>query len=318
MRILLIDSFSDRVLAPLRAAGHDVAYLPGLSRAAALAELATADVLALNSHIRVDREALDAAPRLRLIVRAGVGLDHIDVAEAERRGIRVVATPGANADAVAEHTLGMLLMLRHNLARANAEVRQLQWQREANRGREILGKTVAVIGFGHTGTAVTRRLAGMGCRVLVHDPFVEVEPNLRQQSWYQPEYHQITSVDWAQIHREAEVVTLHVPLTPDTRHLMDAARIAAFQQPFALLNLARGEVVDLSAVADALDSGQLTGAALDVLENEKLHTLTPVQQTVYQRLFARDNVLLAPHIGGWTHESLRNIEERVAQACLEG
>lgn len=316
MRILLIDKFSDRVLVPLRAAGHEVAYLPGLSREAVLAELATAEVLVINSHIRVDAEALAAAPNLRLIVRAGVGLDHIAVDLAQQRGIRVVATPGANADAVAEHTLGMLLMLRHNLARANAEVRQMIWKREENRGSEILAKTVAVIGFGHTGTAVTRRLLGMGCRVLIHDPFVDVATKLRQQPWFMAGYHEAQAADWSQICAEASILTLHVPLTSDTRHLIDNERIAAFQQPFVLLNLARGEVVDLAAVADALDSGKLIGAALDVLENEKLQTLTEMQQAVYQRLFARDNVLLAPHIGGWTHESLQNIEAQVVAACL--
>jgi D-3-phosphoglycerate dehydrogenase len=283
------------MLAALRALSVEVAYHPAVLPHEVQPLLSDADVLILNSKVAVTAALVADAPRLRLVVRAGVGMDHIAVDDLAQRGITAVYTAGANADSVAEHTIGMLLALQHHLFRANAQVRQFQWLREANRGTEIGGKTVGIIGLGHTGSAVAKRLQAFGCHVLAYDKYKKTNSSL------------------ADIFQQTDILSLHIPLTPETRNFADDAFFAHFQKPITFLNLARGEITDIAALIRALDAGKVRGAALDVLENEKLDTLTPAQRSRYENLFSRENVLLSPHIGGWSHESKRNIEAAIVE-----
>ncbi len=302
MHVLVIDHFPEKFLNALRQLPVSMEYLVDASPDEVSSQLGPCEILIMNSKIRMDRETAPLAPNLKMVIRAGVGMDHIDVEYLESQGILVRNTKGGNADAVGEQTLGMLLALRNNIHLTDRQVRKFEWKREENRGSELTRKTVGIIGYGNTGSAVGKRLAGFGCKVLAYDKY---------KSGFGHDHVEESTLEG--IYEQVDILTLHVPLTDETRHWINPERIAGFDKPFMLLNLARGPVVDFDALIAALDRGQITGAALDVFPNEKLHTLTPTQRGQYENLFARENVILSPHIGGWTHESLENINGMILE-----
>lgn len=286
----------------LDAAGLSYSYRPDINREGIIRELGLGyEALVIRSKTPVDRELIASAPSLRLVARGGSGMDNINMAAADDAGITCVNAGAANADAVGEHTVGMLLSLMHNLSRADAEVRRKIWLREENRGTEIGGKTLGIIGFGNTGSAVARKLSGFGMRILAYDKYKSgfghagvVEARLEQ------------------IMEEAEILSLHVPLTSETRFMISSEFIHRFVMKFSLLNLSRGEVVHTESVLEALESGKIRGFAADVLECEKFAAFGPSEEAWFQRLIARPDVVLAPHIGGWTHESYQRISAVMA------
>lgn len=306
MHVLVIDDFPSPFLEKLQQLPVTVRYMAADSPEAVMENLSDCEVLILNSKIRVDKTVADLAPGLKLVVRAGIGLDHIDVPYLESKGIAVRNTMGANADSVGEQTIGMLLALRHNLHRTDPQVKRFEWIREVNRGTEITGKTVGIIGYGNTGSAVGRRLAGFRCKVLAYDKY---------KSGFGHDHVEESSLET--IFEQADILTLHVPLTAETQNWVDDAFLARFHKSITLLNLARGPILDLGALIRALDTGKVVAAALDVLVNEKLATLTDLQRRQYENLFARDTIILSPHIGGWSHESLANINNRVIEYVAE-
>lgn len=309
LQVLLIDPFPDNMLDALRAIPVAVTYLPGCDRAEALAALAEAEVLVLNSKINVDAEVVAAGKKLRMVCRAGVGMDHFDLKALEAAGILAVNTPGANADTVAEQAIGMLLSLMHRVVRADAMVRRFEWKREINRGVELLGKTVGVIGYGHTGSAVARKLSGFGCKVLAYDKY---------KTGFTAGH--VQECDYETLLRESHVITFHVPLTAETKGWIGEKFLGSLPHPVWLLNLSRGAVADLPPLIKALRDGRVRGAGIDVLPNEKLNQLTQAEREVYEELFALDNVILTPHIGGWSFESLDRINFRIVEeiAALAG
>lgn len=306
MQVLIIDKFPEPWLSRLKALPVQVTYLPKADRAVAMALLPQTDILILNSKISVDKEAIDAAPLLKMVIRAGIGMDHIDEAYLKEKGIKAVNTIGANADSVGEQTVGMLLALQHHLIAANHEVKNFFWRRESNRATEIGGKTIGLIGYGHTGQAVAKRLGGFGMKVLAYDKYREN---------YADEWAKESSME--DIYREAEIISFHIPLTSETKGMGNDAFFDRFQHPIILLNLARGPIVDLTALLRALDDGQVLRAALDVLPQENLYKLTHEEKKTYESLFARKEVLVTPHIGGWSHESLNNINSRIIEFVQE-
>ncbi len=299
-QLLIIDYLEQTTLDQLAALGTEVIYLPTATQSEIWSHLPQTNVLILNSKVRVDRALAAAAPHLQLVIRAGVGMDHIEVSYLEKKGITVKNTIGANADAVAEQTIGMLLTMRHHLLRADAQVRDFQWVREPNRGHELTQKTVGIIGYGHTGSAVAKRLQGFDCRVIAYDKYTSGFAN-----------NHIEEVDLAQIFEESDVLSLHIPLTDETFGWVNDVFISRFKKPIYLLNLARGPIVSLPDLLKSLDSGKVISAALDVLPNEKLDQLTTEEQLIYEELFARENVMLSPHIGGWTFGSRENIGKMI-------
>ncbi|MEM0997418.1 MAG: NAD(P)-dependent oxidoreductase [Bacteroidota bacterium] len=305
-KILMIDRFPEAMRTQLQIPGLDLEYRPDWDRTTILAQLAGVEVLVLNSKIRVDREVLDAAPTLQLLCRAGVGMDHFDLPLLAERGVKVVNTPGANAIPVGEQALGMLLSLLHNVVPADRAVRQFRWLREANRGSELRSKTVGIIGYGHTGSQVGQMLSGFGCRVLAYDKYLR---------GYAPPH--VEETELATIQKEADILTLHVPLTSETDGWVDTGFLNQFARPIWLLNLARGPIVPLGGLIRALESGRVIGAALDVLENEKLDRLSAGERERLERLFREDRVIFTPHIGGWSHESLARINNRLVEAVKE-
>lgn len=303
MRLLIIDRFRPEFIERLGKLPVKLAYFPDADRKKVLEEIGEANILVLNSKVQVDREMIDRAKKLQLVVRAGVGTDHIDGAYLAEKGIRLQNCAGSNADAVAEQTVAMLLVIRNHLLRADQEVRQFIWRREENRGHELTGKTVGIIGYGNTGSQVAKRLSSFGCRILAYDKY---------KADFANDYTE--EVELAQIFEEAEVLSLHVPLTAETRDWVDRDFLQKFNHPIYLLNLARGPIVKIADLLEALDSGKVIAAALDVLPKEKMHLLSDAEKTQYENLFSRPNVMFSPHIGGWTFESLDNIDEMIIDA----
>lgn len=305
-RILIADDVHPSLFGYLDELGFAYEYLPDIRRPDLLQRIGTYEGLVIRSKTRVDAEFLTAATRLEFIARAGAGLDLIDEDIVRQRNIRVFAANEGNRDAVAEHLLGMLLSLFNHLNQADAQVRQRRWLREENRGIELGGRTVGLIGYGNNGSALAQKLSGFNVRVLAYDKF---------KTGFSAGHVQEATMD--QLFAEADVLSLHVPLTDETNRLVDGTFLARFAKPIFLLNAARGEIVVLADLLAALDSGRVLGAGLDVLENEKLNRLTPEQNAVFEALAQRPNVLFSPHVAGWTVESYARISQVLGEKIRE-
>jgi D-3-phosphoglycerate dehydrogenase len=265
------------------------------SRAEVLAALGEYEGMVIRSRLKVDRELLDHAPNLRFVARSGVGVEHIDLEYAAQRGVAVLTSPEGSRDTVGEHTVGLLLMLMNNLARADRQVREGQWIRAGNRGYELGGKTVGIIGYGNMGTAFARRLAGFGCTVLAYDKYRQNYGDAFAEA-----------VDLATLQAQADVVSLHIPYEPENRYFANGAFWDAFAKPVWVVNTARGLVLHTADLADRLASGRVLGAALDVIEYEEqsFAHLNPAElPPPFQYLLQSANVVLTPHIAGWSYEA---------------
>jgi D-3-phosphoglycerate dehydrogenase len=289
----------------LASLGYDCDFVPDITPEATLDQIPDYMGLIINSKIQVNRAFLDRAVLLKFVGRLGSGMEIVDRPYAAERGVSVFSSPEGNRNAVAEQALGMLLSLSNHLSRADMEVRQKIWRREANRGWELRGKTIGIVGFGHTGSQFAKKLAGMEMKVLGYDRY------LNDYSEGMPWVKEVENLE--EIVSQSDIISLHLPLTPETRHLVDAAFIARCKPGFILINTARGACVDTAAVVDGLASGQIGGACLDVFENEKPATYGDSELAVYEQLFGFENVVLTPHIAGWTLESKRLLAETLLQ-----
>ena len=291
-KCLIIDPMHESIFAMLKDIGWEPDYQPHITREEIKAKHVGYQGLIVRSKTPVDRDLLGNNPTLKVIGRAGAGLDNLDLPYLAQHGIQVVHASEGNRDAVGEHAVGLLLSLIRNIVRADQEVKNFVWAREENRGGEIMGKTVGVIGYGNTGKAFAKRLSGFGCNVLAFDKY---KTNFSDAF--------CKEVKMETIFAEAEILSLHIPLTDETRMLVDLGYLKRFKNPIILINTARGEIVSLAAIHKALVEGALRGAALDVLENEKLDRLTATQKEAFNFLREKSNVILTPHIAGWTFES---------------
>jgi D-3-phosphoglycerate dehydrogenase len=305
--VLIVDDFHPVLTDTLQTAGIVFHYEPKADRTRILELLKEGFTgLIIRSKTPVNKELMQASPLLKWVARGGSGMDNIDTQAALGLGIDVFNAAAANADAVAEHTIGMLLSLLHNLARADAEVRQRIWRREENRGTELKGKTVGIIGYGNTGSAVANRLQGFGVNVIAYDKYKQNFGNK-----------QVKEVKPEELQQSADIITLHVPLTDETRYLVNQSFIEKCKKPFYLLNLSRGEVVNTIDVLTAMENNHIAGFAADVLENEKIQQLEASENLWFNTLIQSPRTVLAPHIGGWTFESYRKISEVLAaEVCL--
>ena len=298
MKLLIIDKMHDSITTLLSEAGFDFDYKPTISRQEILATVSEYEGMIVRSKTPINAEILASATKLQVIARAGAGLDQLDMETIEQRGIEVVNAPEGNRDALAEHAMALLLGMLNKVVSADSEVRAGIWDREGNRGYELMGKTVGIIGFGYMGQAFARRLQSFGVKVLAYDKYLpEGNPALAQ------------TASMAELFAQTDILSFHVPLTAETAGYYNTAFFEQFAKPIWVLNTARGGILDLEALLAGLNSGQIIGAALDVLENEKINQLSSEQQARFDELKAHKQVLFTPHVGGWTYESYRKINE---------
>ncbi len=260
------------------------------------------DGIIIRSRIPVDRNLIEHGRNLKFIARVGAGMENIDGEFATRSGISLISSPEGNRDAVAEHVLGMLLILMNRLFIASNEVKNGIWKREENRGDELLGKTFGIIGYGNMGKAVAKRLSGFGVKVIFHD----ILPNLSDEF--------ATQVSLEQLQEEADILSLHLPITPETRYIFNAELISGMKKNFYFINTARGENVNTKDLVKAMKSGKIKAACLDVLEFEKpsFENLDAKNEDL-EYLLHSENAIVTPHIAGWTIQS----KEKLAQIIVD-
>ena len=301
-KCLIIDHMHSSLFAMLQDIGWDADYQPEITREEIKSRHKGYQGLIVRSKTTIDRELLGPDPTVKFIGRAGAGLDNLDLPYLLEKNIQVIHASEGNRDAVGEHAVGLLLALIRNIPKADQEVKNLIWAREANRGGEIMSKTIGIIGYGNTGRSFARRLSGFECNVLAYDKY---KRNFSDAF--------CKEVHMEHIFEAADILSLHIPLTGETRMLVDIDYIKRFKKPIILINTARGEIVSLAAVHKALVEGYLKGAALDVLENEKLDKLTASQKDAFNSLREKTNVIFTPHIAGWTFESHVKINVALVQ-----
>jgi D-3-phosphoglycerate dehydrogenase len=270
----------------------EAVYLPELSRNEIKKSLHHYAGIIVRSKTIIDRDLLGENPTIKFVARAGAGLDNIDQEYLAEKKIHVLHAAEGNRDAVGEHTLGLLLTLIRNVVTADQQVRSLTWKREENRGMEIMDKTVGIIGYGNMGQAFAKRLSGFGCKVLAYDKYKTHYSDLFCQE-----------ADMERIYQEVDILSLHIPLSADTRKLVNDDYLNRFKKNIVVINTSRGEIVSQQDLPKLLDAGKIKGIALDVLENEKLKELTSAECEIMNNLSQRSNVIFTPHIAGWTFES---------------
>ena len=260
------------------------------------------DGVIIRSRIPIDESFLLKGKNLRFIARVGAGLENIDTEKAKELGISIISSPEGNRDSVAEHVVGMLLVLTNRLFIASQEVKNGIWKREENRGDELLGKTFGIIGYGNMGKATAKRLSGFGLKVIFHD----ILPNLSDEF--------ATQVSLDELKNQADILSLHIPITDDTFHLIDEKFISEMKKDFYLVNTARGKNVKTKDLVEAIKSGKIKGAALDVLEFEKSSFENlDYQNSDLEFLLNSEKVIVTPHIAGWSHQS----KEKLAQVIVD-
>ena len=309
MKILHLDSNHSLLLKMLVNEGflNDENYKSSKSEIEEI--ISTYDGIVIRSRFNIDKQFLDAARNLKFIARVGAGLESIDTEYAERLGIKLIAAPEGNRNAVGEHTLGMLLSLFNRLNKADREVKNGLWNREANRGIELDGKTVGIIGYGNMGKAFAKKLCGFDCGVLCFD----IKQNVGDENAKQ--------VSLEKLQQNADILSLHIPWTPLTDKMINTEFIDSFSKPFWLINTARGKSVVTADLVSAIKRGKILGAGLDVLEFEMLSFETLFDSdnlpNPLKELFAMENVILSPHIAGWTIESKEKLAKVIAEKIIE-
>lgn len=303
-KVLHIDRNHPIMLSSLEALGYTNIEDYHSTKQEIESSIADYEGIVIRSRFKIDQHFIDQASNLKFIARVGAGLENIDCKYANSKGIVLIAAPEGNRTAVAEQAIGMLLNLMNRLNLADKEVRKGIWLREENRGFEIEGKTVGIIGYGNMGNAFAKRLQGFDCEVLCYD----IKPNVGNTFAKQ--------VSFAELQSRADILSLHTPQTPETLHLINQDSINGFAKPFWFINTARGKSVNTADLVEALKSGKVLGAALDVLEYEKnsfedMFADGSLPEPMNYLIHA-DNVLLSPHIAGWTYES----KEKLARTII--
>ena len=304
MKILIVDDLHPIFKQQAEALGFEVDDKPLITRTETLKIVGNYVGIAVRTKFRIDQELLDAATHLKFVARAGAGLDNIDVAIAEEKNIQLLNAPEGNRDAVGEHAIGLLLSLMNKFRNADAEVRNGIWDREGNRGYELKGKTVGIIGYGFMGQKMAQKLAGFEVNVIAYDKY---------KTGFTDQF--VREVSMEEIVKHSDVLSLHIPLTKETKQMVNDEYFFHFKKPIFFINTARGEIVNTSSVLHNIKSGKILGAGLDVLEVEKFPALG--EQNWYNELKTSDKVILTPHVGGWTFESYRKISEVLAEKLAE-
>jgi D-3-phosphoglycerate dehydrogenase len=295
-KVLITDYVHPEMIPGLQSLGFHTTYAPMMSRAEMEAGLLDFQGVVINTRCAIDGKTISRANQLEWIARLGSGLDIIDLPAAAARNIHVFSAPEGNAQAVAEHALGMLLALSNKIPQADRSVRERQWLREVHRGWELDGKTIGIIGYGNNGSAFGRLWKGWNVRVLAYDKYLSGFGN-----------ECITETSQEEVLGQSDVISLHIPLTAETRDLVNESFLARCKKGVILVNTSRGKNVDLVALVAGLQTGQVGGACLDVFATEPPANGQPDFLEAFNTLCALDNVILSPHVAGWTVESFRKI-----------
>ncbi len=308
MKILIIDTTHNVLIDNLIDAGYQIDHRPDYTREDIIREIENYEGIVVRSKIEIDKEIIDKGKNLKFIARVGAGMDAIDIEYAEKKGIACLNSPEGNRDAVGEHAVGMLLCLFNKMAIADHQVRLGLWKREENRGLEIKGKTIGIIGYGNMGNAFAQRLSGFDCKVIAYDKYKENYTN---------EYAQ--QVSFETLLKETDILSLHVPLTNETKYMVDYEFLSQFLKPIYLINTSRGKVVNTKDLLLKIKEGGVLGICLDVIEYEafsnELCSGSEVPQDLIQ-LIQLPNAVFSPHVAGWSVESYYKLSYYLSQKII--
>lgn len=305
-KFLIIENHPKQLREGLEKLGFQVDQKPGITYEELYRIINDYVGIVISSRLRVDRTFLNTAKNLKYILRPGSGMENVDTRYARELGIICINSPEGNRDAVAEHAVGMLLNLFNHINRAHTEVKNGVWLRENNRGVELMGKTIGIIGFGNTGQSLAKKLQGFDVEILAYDKYADAE-----NEW-------VRSSQMKDIFEKADVVSFHLPLTKETKYIGNDQFFRNFRKSIYVLNTSRGPIIKTSSLINALERGAVSGACLDVLENEKLYTLSEKERREFNFLKSHPKVLLTPHIAGWSDASkTRMITELIRKFDLE-
>ncbi len=302
MKVLVIDEMHESITPLLNELNIEVNYMPQITRQEIISIIENYEGLIVRSKTYIDAELLQNAKNLKFVARAGAGIDNVEVEALEKRNVQLINAPEGNRDALAEHAIGMLLSLFNKINTADQEVRSGKWDREGNRGVELMGKTVGLLGFGNMGSAFAKRLSSFGCKILAYDA---------EKTGFSNDY--VEEVNLEKMQAEAQILSLHIPMNAQNKGIVNYDFLTKFKKLDYIINTSRGEVLILKDLLKFLKSGKIKGAALDVLENEKINSLNKDELSVFQILTSLKQVILTPHIAGWSFESYEKINRVLTQ-----
>lgn len=291
-KVLITEACDPILINGLTELGFQCNYEPGITQQEVATVIPEYTGIVVATRIVVNRQLLESATRLKFVARAGSGMENIDTFFAAEKKIACINSPEGNANAVGEHALALLLAFFHNIVKAHTELQHYKWQVQENRTHEVEGRTLGIIGYGNTGKSFAKKVAHLGMKVMAYDKYLED---------YGDQYARASTME--QLFEEAEIVSLHVPLTGETLQMVNETFLKQFKKKIVLLNTARGKLVSHRALVHQLETGNMTGAALDVYENEDFAAHTPEEAQVFKRLLATEKVIFTPHVAGKSFEA---------------